>query len=191
MKEKLVSEATSPLVFPDKTVSTTLSTYKVAASNDRNSMVVNTSPAAPKVDSGAPTAPNEDLAKEEDTISTSLFDLNDDDLAKLYAMEEEITKAAESRREASPNGSQISASMNEIAAIEQAEKSLTALESGSVLHAEIASWEEEMAAIEAALMAHMPSHFASLEEFMAEEIADGQKDMLCKDTADVYVEMIN
>lgn len=179
MKQKLASEAAFPLAVPEKKFSA-FPRDKAAASIDGKSLVINTPPAAPKVDSGVPTAPKKDLPKEEDTISTSLFDLSADELAKLYAMEEEITKVAESR-EVSPDGSHIAASVKEMAAIEQAEKSLTALESGSVEHVDIDKWEEEMAAIEAALMEHMPSQFASLEEFMAEEIADGQKDMALDD----------
>ena len=51
---------------------------------------------------------------------------------------------------------------------------MSALEAGAVEPADIAKWEEEMAAIEAALMEHMPSEFESLEDFMAMEILDGQ-----------------
>ena len=188
MKHKLASEAVFPNTVPDKGFSA-FPIHRINANIDEKSLIVNTPPAAPNIISAVPTALKEDLTEKEDTISTSLFDLSADELAKLYAMEEEITKVAESR-EVSPNGSHIAASMKEIAAIEQAEKSLTALESGSVEHAEIAKLEEEMAAIEAALMEQMPSQFASLEEFMAEEIADGQKDMTNDDIMSMDLPLI-
>ena len=62
---------------------------------------------------------------EEDIISTALFDLNAEELAALYAMEEEIYEDATG--DASPDNQEIQANLSEIAAIEQAEAALDAM----------------------------------------------------------------
>ena len=94
--------------------------------------------AAPAVE--ASSAP----ADEGEQISTALFDLNADELATLMAMEEELYKEIE----LDDLGAVIDTDLKEIAAVEQAEEALDAMETGSFDADAIAQWEQEMLAIE-------------------------------------------
>ena len=67
---------------------------------------------------------------EEDIISTALFDLNAEELAALYAMEEEIYE--DSTGNISPDNDQIQQNLSEIAAIEQAEAALESMQTGDI-----------------------------------------------------------
>lgn len=118
---------------------------------------------------------------EEDIISTALFDLSAEELAALYAMEEEIYE--EATGDVSPDNDQIQANLSEIAAIEQAEAALDAMQAGSMDNMDMKAWEAEMAAIEAALMQSNSNggtdndqddlgFGGSLEDYMANEIED-------------------
>ena len=118
-------------------------------------------------------------SSEEDIISTALFDLSAEELAALYAMEEEIYE--EATGDVSPDNDQIQANLSEIAAIEQAEAALDAMQAGSMDNMDIKAWEAEMAAIEAALMQSNGGtdndqddlgFGGSLEDYMANEIED-------------------
>jgi hypothetical protein len=78
-----------------------------------------------------------------------LFDLSQEELATLYAMEEEIYEEM-AQEEAAPtaeSGDQMSMAMA------QAEQSLEALETGELDMDMMAQWEQEMAAIEAQMIA--------------------------------------
>ena len=114
-------------------------------------------------------------SSEEDIISTALFDLNAEELAALYAMEEEIYEDATG--DASPDNQAIQANLSEIAAIEQAEAALDAMQAGAMDSLDLEAWEAEMAAIEAALMQNNDmgeDDYAggSLEDYMAQEMLE-------------------
>jgi hypothetical protein len=72
------------------------------------------------------------------------------------------------------------AAVNEIAAIENAEKSLNALQAGDLDSSMIAQWEQEMAAIEQALISETEvvkeddGAYVTLDQVIADEIRDAQ-----------------
>ena len=70
--------------------------------------------------------------------------MNADELATLMAMEEELYKEIE----LDDLGAVIDTDLKEIAAVEQAEEALDAMETGSFDADAIAQWEQEMLAIE-------------------------------------------
>ena len=120
---------------------------------------------------------------EEDIISTALFDLNAEELAALYAMEEEIYE--DSTGNISPDNDQIQQNLSEIAAIEQAEAALESMQTGDIGNMDLKAWEAEMAAIEAALMKSNGmddvgdedlGFGGSLEDYMADELGDEMMD---------------
>ena len=136
--------------------------------------------ASARIDGGDGTQATSDGSKpEEDIISTALFDLNAEELAALYAMEEEIYE--DSTGNTSPDNDQIQQNLSEIAAIEKAEAALDNMQSGDIGDMDMKAWEAEMAAIEAALMQSNDMGGAddddlgfggSLEDFMADEMDD-------------------